>query len=403
MNMRIFFSVIFAVLTILAIWLLEKPYAIVITMAMMVCIYLSRQQNVTASYYSKKQKSEPNNNIFLQDNLTFFEFANVIPDALLVLNRNGDICFINSMAKKNFTSLSEGQNFITRFRAPELVNGLRQCQQQHIMVTVDYLEKNQSNRVFNVAFIALQQQYIMCLFRDHTKTHNMEKMRTDFIANASHELRTPLTSLYGFIKTLQGAAKNDEAARSQFLDIMQDQAERMSRLIDDLLALSRLESKTGIEAPEVLNLKKILDHVVETLQPLAIKNSVVIEQFNCDNIIMISGNRDDLIQLFQNLIENACKYGMTGGKVHINVEDQDTHVAIHIRDFGMGISEEYLPRLTERFYRANQAASHLHKGTGLGLAIVKHILNHHQGKLTIQSKLGEGATFSVVLPKITML
>jgi two-component system, OmpR family, phosphate regulon sensor histidine kinase PhoR len=233
-------------------------------------------------------------------------------------------------------------------------------------------------------------------FRDMTEARRMDRMRTDFVANASHELRTPLASLMGFIETMQGPARNDEAARTRFFGIMLDQAQRMARLIDDLLSLSRLELRAHVAPQGEVDLCHTVAHVVDTLRPMADELEVKIELTAPEAPVFISGDEDELIQVFSNLIENACKYGQSGGKVEIAISETATHGAeITIRDYGPGIAKEHVPRLTERFYRVDVETSRSKKGTGLGLAIVKHILTRHRARLVIRSKVGEGSTFSV--------
>ncbi len=228
-------------------------------------------------------------------------------------------------------------------------------------------------------------------------------MRADFVANASHELRTPLASLTGFIETLQGPAKNDPKAQDQFLGIMLHQAERMRRLIDDLLSLSRIEMKVHVQPESLVDLGQIMSHSVETLLPVANESGVNINLSLPDEPIEIRGENDELVQVFSNLIENALKYGSSGGRVDVtcrpDTESTETPQWIaEVRDYGPGIDPEHLPRLTERFYRVDVVTSRQMKGTGLGLAIVKHILTRHRARLEIESKPNEGACFRVFIP-----
>ena len=237
-------------------------------------------------------------------------------------------------------------------------------------------------------------QYLLS-FRDLTEAHRLERMRSDFIANASHELRTPLASLSGFIETLRGPARNDAVARDNFLEIMQKQAERMARLIDDLLSLSRIEMKAHIAVKDQVDLTIVLNHVVDTLRPLATNLDIEIERHIDPGPVMVLGDRDELTQVFQNLLENACKYGQSGKKVVVELKNNGEGIKATIQDFGPGIPEEHIPRLTERFYRVNIETSRAQKGTGLGLAIVKHILTRHRARLVVRSRVGEGSSFTV--------
>ncbi|HSO47175.1 MAG TPA: ATP-binding protein, partial [Rhizobiaceae bacterium] len=227
----------------------------------------------------------------------------------------------------------------------------------------------------------------------------------DFIANASHELRTPLASLRGFLETIKGPAANDKAATARFLDIMLEQSHRMSRLIDDLLSLSRIEMKAHVSPQGTLDIVPVLGSVAASMQPLAQKLGLTIELRLPKGPVEIVGDRDELIQVFDNLVENACKYGDSGKKVELTAEileplraGQPGRVEVAVRDFGPGIPAEHLPRLTERFYRVNVSSSRDKQGTGLGLAIVKHILNRHGTRLQISSTPGQGARFSVIFP-----
>ncbi len=242
---------------------------------------------------------------------------------------------------------------------------------------------------------------VLLTFRDLTQQRRVEQMRADFVANASHELRTPLASLSGFIETLMGPARNDAPARERFLAIMGAQARRMSRLIDDLLSLSRIELNAHLRPDTPVDVSGILAHVCDTLTPLAQDRGVAIELTRMADPLMIRGDRDELIRLFENLVENALKYGVTGKRVEVSLTCEPCPAGrvavVSVRDFGPGIAPEHLPRLTERFYRVDVAASRDHGGTGLGLAIVKHIVARHRGRLGVESSPGQGANFTVRL------
>jgi two-component system phosphate regulon sensor histidine kinase PhoR len=227
-------------------------------------------------------------------------------------------------------------------------------------------------------------------------------MRADFVANASHELRTPLAAVAGFIDTLRGHAKDDEAARENFLQIMGVQTARMSRLIDDLLSLTRIELNEHVPPQGRVGLEGVVREAVAALEPLARPDGIGIAIDAQPGLPPITGDRDELIQLFQNLIHNAIKYGREGGHVWVMVgfAEPEDQLFVAVKDDGEGIPPQAVPRLTERFYRVDVKRSRERGGTGLGLAIVKHIVSRHQGRLTIESKLGEGSTFTVFLPAI---
>jgi two-component system phosphate regulon sensor histidine kinase PhoR len=243
---------------------------------------------------------------------------------------------------------------------------------------------------------------VILTFRDLTPLRRVEEMRADFVANASHELRTPLAALSGFIETLQGSARDDAKARERFLAIMQDQARRMARLIDDLLSLSRIELNAHRRPDTPADLVPIVRQVVDGLQTLARDRGVTVNIESAEALIVL-GDRDELVRVFENLVENALKYGAAGKRVDIAlamVNDGEPEAQVSVRDYGPGIAPEHVPRLTERFYRVDVRESRAQGGTGLGLALVKHILNRHRGKLSIESTPGAGATFTVHLPTI---
>jgi two-component system phosphate regulon sensor histidine kinase PhoR len=248
---------------------------------------------------------------------------------------------------------------------------------------------------------------------DLTAAKRSERLRADFVANASHELRTPLASLIGFIETLRGPAREDAAAREHFLTIMAEQSQRMKRLVDDLLSLSRIEMNEHHPPTERVNLERVLRTVADLLEQRAQARGMRIVLDLPPGLSEVQGDADELAQVFQNLLDNAVKYSRPGTPIEVTARpspkflpgarpgERPPAIAVAVRDHGDGIPREHLPRLTERFYRVDAARSRELGGTGLGLAIVKHIVNHHRGALDISSELGEGTVFVVHLPAPT--
>lgn len=241
---------------------------------------------------------------------------------------------------------------------------------------------------------------------DRSRDGETEQMRRDFVANVSHELRTPLTALMGFIETLRGPARNDPAARDRFLDIMEREAGRMNRLVADLLSLSRVEQDERRRPVQMIDLAGLLRGEVATLTPAASVAGVRLELQGAGNKVMVPGDADQLVQVFHNLIENAVKYGGSGGVVSVTLARlahepvlRGPAWAVTVADKGEGIEPQHLPRLTERFYRVDTHRSRGKGGTGLGLAIVKHIVSRHRGRLRIESEIGQGSRFTVILPE----
>jgi two-component system phosphate regulon sensor histidine kinase PhoR len=270
----------------------------------------------------------------------------------------------------------------------------------------------------------------LLVLRDETEVRRMELMRVDFLANASHELKTPLASLSGFIETLKGHARDDPKARDRFLDIMAAQADRMSRLVADLLSLSRIELNEHIPPAGRVDLARAAVDIVDAVSVLSAERKVAITLDGRDVSAPVHGDRDEILQVVQNLVDNAIKYSPVGGAVEIVIrpdialdeaaapwsggnrgdgatrlplvtpdrESGQRYAAVTVRDHGPGMAREHLPRLTERFYRVEGQKSGERQGTGLGLAIVKHIVNRHRGGLTVESAPGQGATFTVYFP-----
>ena len=238
-------------------------------------------------------------------------------------------------------------------------------------------------------------------FHDLTLLHQSERMRADFVANVSHELRTPLASLIGYVETLRGTARDDVEAREKFLAIMDEQAQRMGRLVDDLLSLSRIEMQEHTRPEELVELEPLLEKAIDALKPQAKKRKQQVSLAVPADLGAVAADRDQLAEVFENLIGNAIKYGREDGAVSVQVRAEPPGmVAISVRDEGEGIAAEHIPRLTERFYRVDAARSRERGGTGLGLAIVKHIVSRHRGRLAITSTPGEGSCFTVTLPLV---
>ncbi len=261
------------------------------------------------------------------------------------------------------------------------------------------LRREGQEAVFQVT-VSEQGGFVLCVFRDVTEEERAGEMRRDFVANVSHELRTPLTALMGFIETLKHAAKDDPQARDMFLGIMETEAGRMNRLVRDLLQLSRVEAEERVRPRDPVALKPLLEGAISSLKGVAEKTGDRVELRG--DPVTVPGDADQLTQVFTNLIENALKYGAAGQVVRVSLVPEETvrgpAVRVEVADQGEGIDPVHLPRLTERFYRVDSHRSREMGGTGLGLAIVKHIVSRHRGWLRVESVVGEGSRFSVVLP-----
>ena len=334
-----------------------------------------------------------------------------MPDPAVLLDRAGRVLHLNTAAAQLVPALRVNELAQFALRSPEFVTALREAIATAQPRRATYADHVPVNRLLELiispiavptAFDGIDHCMLMT-FHDLTPLRRVEEMRADFVANASHELRTPLAALSGFIDTLQGPARDDAKARERFLGIMQTQARRMARLIDDLLSLSRVELSVHVRPEARVDIAPLVRQVIEGLEPLAKERQVVIELDLQLEAAPIAGDREELLRVFENLIENALKYGASGGRVVVSLTsaaaaDGCAEFRFSVRDFGPGIAPEHLPRLTERFYRVDVGDSRAQGGTGLGLSLVKHIVNRHRGRLLIESTFGKGAVFTACLP-----
>ena len=331
-----------------------------------------------------------------------------MPDAAIVLDRDSRVVAFNAAARTIAPALVRGALASLALRVPEVVEAVREVAAGNEPRSVEFSQRVPVDRWFmaHVRPLAGAAPATMLLvFHDLTPLHRVEEMRADFVANASHELRTPLAALSGFIDTLLGSAREDAQARARFLAIMKAQANRMARLIDDLLSLSRVELIEHMHPETPVDLVPIVRQVVDGLQMLATDRNVEIKIALPEQPALVPGDRDELTRVFENLIENALKYGASGKRVDVSFSagaspGGEAETLVTVRDYGPGVAQEHIPRLTERFYRVDVTQSRAEGGTGLGLSLVKHILNRHRGRLAIESEAGKGATFTVRLPLV---
>ena len=336
-----------------------------------------------------------------------------MPDPAVLLDRAGRVIHLNMAAAQLAPALRKNELAQFALRSPEIITALREAIATTEPRRASYLDQGLVDRWMELTVTPVPmptlfggtEKCMLLTFHDQTPLRRVEEMRADFVANASHELRTPLAALSGFIDTLQGPAKEDTKARERFLSIMHAQATRMARLIDDLLSLSRVELSAHVRPESSVDIVPIIRQVADGLEPLAKERQVEIEINLPAAPMTIAGDREELLRLFENLIENALKYGASGGKVIVSLvqatsADGAPEVRVLVRDFGPGIAPEHLPRLTERFYRVDVGDSRAQGGTGLGLSLVKHIVNRHRGRLLIESVPKNGATFTACFPQI---
>ncbi len=336
-----------------------------------------------------------------------------MPAPLMLISSTGRMTYANPAAIEILPGYQPGIPYTTVLRAPAFVETVNSVLTTGRDSSVEFSAHQNRDRVF-LARVSLlpaggefgEELQAIVQLEDRSKDMLAMRARTDFVANASHELRTPLASILGYIETLQGHAKDDPEAQERFLKIMSSQAERMQRLVEDLMSLSRIEMSSHQAPGDKLDLMPLVREASATLQSLANQAEVDlrIDLKSLDGASKVRGDRDQLTQVIVNLVANALKYTSKGGAVNVfRAKPNPSYpgqIGFSVEDTGIGIPREHLPRLTERFYRVNAVQSREKGGTGLGLAITKHILNRHSGALDIQSEVGKGSRFTVWLPVV---
>jgi two-component system phosphate regulon sensor histidine kinase PhoR len=330
--------------------------------------------------------------------LTRFQNASsATPDAMLILSPKNDIEWANAASERLFgitTPRDSGQRVINLVRHPEFTTYLDRGEYSEAL---EMASPSQPERSLSVRIIPFGSEQKLVIARDMTHLAQLEQMRSNFVANISHELRTPLTVLTGFLETLKDMDKPASTDLHKHFQTMHDQAQRMARLVDDLLTLSKLETTPATRHEEVVDVPAMLASLKEMGELVSGARHHHISLV-ADAGLRLTGNEEELRSAFSNLINNAVRYTPAGGDIRLTWKlDSDTPV-FAVRDTGEGIAPQHIPHLTERFYRIDTARSRDTGGTGLGLSIVKHILLRHDTRLVIESELGQGSTFRCVFP-----
>lgn len=347
----------------------------------------------------------------------------LLPEPVMLVRAGSDgaaeIAYGNQVARDTFRIELAGAPLSGALRRPEVLEAIEEALAAQTTAEVAFETIGVQPRYWRAFVRPLGRGEVVVVLRDETDARRTERMRADFLANASHELRTPLASLAGFVETLRTHARDDVQARDKFLGIMAEQAGRMARLIDDLLSLSRIELNEHIAPAGRVDLARAVEDVCDAIRPLTAARAVSVALTVAPGIEPVTGDRDQLVQVLQNLIDNAVKYTPLGGEVRVAIgtvanldaatassrdgvslpllspDSGEAFTVVRVTDDGPGIARQHLPRLAERFYRVEGQRS---GGTGLGLAIVKHVVNRHRGGMTVESAEGAGATFSVYFP-----
>jgi two-component system phosphate regulon sensor histidine kinase PhoR len=320
---------------------------------------------------------------------------------VLAVDKNGKALYANPFFLKAFPVAGgvEGKPISEVIGNATLLKAVSAAFMPPVMPLCDDIEISETGRVFKARLVALGEagQAVLVFLQDITEEKRVETIKKDFVANVSHELRTPLASIKGYSETLLDGAVEEKATLKEFLRIIDRHATRMARLIDDLLVLSKLESHQLSMHPAPLDIRELIHTTVKGFGKQAKDKGITISAEVPDSLSKVIGDRDRLEQVVVNLLDNAIKYTQVGGLVSISAHKADNSVRVDVSDTGLGIPEEDIPRIFERFYRVDKARSRELGGTGLGLAIVKHIIQAHGGKMNVKSAPGKGSTFSFSL------
>lgn len=337
-------------------------------------------------------------------------FADALSEPCILVDVKSNVVHANAVALSQFPNLRNGAPMALALRYPALIEAVNGVIATGENRQVELHQTAPAENWYQVTAGALyasgevdRPHMVVVVLQMLTEQKRVEQMRADFVANASHEMRTPLTSLIGFVDTMMGPAEQDKESSRRFLGIMRGQAERLSKLIDDLLSLSRIELHQHVRPTSRVDLGVLLAEVAEGLQTQAQEAGTKLTLELPEGKAIVSGERNELYEVFENLMDNALKYGAENSEVLVSLlpceGKPDLDFAVLVKDEGEGIAEEHVPRLTERFYRIDAESSRKKKGTGLGLSIVKHIVQRHRGTLTISSKPGDGTSVEVLLPR----
>ena len=332
-----------------------------------------------------------------------------LPVPAMVIGADERVRRINQHAQTLIGMDCAGWHYITALRQPGLLDAVEACLRDGGHRRARFLGSDGArDTTWDVTLtgaVLPSGRAVVLTFQDVTAVEEAGQMRREFIANVSHELRTPLTALLGFVETLRGPARDDAAARERFLDIMEKEAGRMHRLVEDLLSLSRVEDQERNRPRTAVDIAGVVEGALESLRPMAAERGMAIAWHPPGTRVRVAGDAAQLAQVVTNLVENAIKYGRADSTIDLSLSDpahetslRQTGLRLSVTDAGEGIPVHHIARLTERFYRVDSHRSREIGGTGLGLAIVKHIVNRHRGRLRVSSELGQGSTFTVILP-----
>jgi len=365
-----------------------------INIALLLLVYLFKEIKSEGS--SDKNNLIINNESLLNKNLQEF-FVNHLQEIVIIINKFNIITFANTPAQNFFGNKLIGQNVGSELRIPDLLDAIDQNRLDKLIKKIDLEIKFPTYKYLKADVISAELENVIIIMRDYTEVKKSQDLRSDFVANVSHELKTPLTSIKGFLEVIDTSAKDDPQMQKKSIKIMQAQANKMQILIDDLLLLNRIEQQEHIKLRDRININEVLKEVISNCEELANEKNINVKFINSKKDFLVKGDKEKLIVLFKNILDNAIKYSLTNTEINFEVKSKNGKVLIVIEDQGIGIPKKDILRITERFYRSDNGKKLKIEGTGIGLSIVKHIINQHEGELRISSVEGKGSEFIVEL------
>jgi two-component system phosphate regulon sensor histidine kinase PhoR len=350
---------------------------------------------VFARLYRQQRASEIAQQRLIDNEERFRRTISALPDGIILIDASLQIEWCNPVAERHLgVSLKrdQGLRLTNLVRDPAFVAYITAGRYDQPLL---FTPLSLPGATLSLAVVEFEPARSMVLTRDITQSERVDAMRRDFVGNVSHELRTPLTVIKGFLESIIDGGSDLDSTRLHHLNLMHEQADRMHRLVEDLLTLSRLESQQGPDVEEEVDAAQLVSQVADEARTLSAgRHRISVEAQK----LKIRGARDELRSAYGNLVSNAVRYTPVGGHITLRCVEQDGGIALQVQDTGIGVAAEHIPRLTERFYRVDKSRSRETGGTGLGLAIVKHVLIRHQARLDVQSDIGKGSLFSAWFP-----
>jgi len=375
---------------------------LILIFIIIILLYFLFKKNIkpknTAPVVNKTNKDDLGKRVIIEE----------LEDQFFALDRYNLIKYLNKSAKQRFGENLIDKNISSVVRDTKLLETIEEVIKDQTTKNVNVEINLPSYQLYKIYIIPgpthlfPETDSVVLFLKDFTEITKAQKLKTDFVANVSHELRTPLVSIKGSLETILGPASDDKVAQKKFMSIMSDQVLRMENLINDLLILSRIELEEHIKPNKIVNLNDIFTNIKSNFE-LILKKKKINLQIELMEPTLVFGDNDKLLTVFSNLIDNAIKYSQDGKNIYIKSQNSEgkligKNMLINIKDEGIGIPQDLIPRITERFFRVDTEKSKKVGGTGLGLAIMKHIISQHRGDYEILSKVNEGTEIKIYLP-----